>query len=128
IARLAEEAAAAEAEVERFRGEANILTGGQQATGLNEQQLAELNAELTKAKAARSGAEARAEQAREMQKAGSSETLGDVQKSPLIQNLVQSRVRVERQISELSATLLPGHPRMRQLTADLGGLKRQIDA
>jgi hypothetical protein len=41
---------------------------------------------------------------------------------------VQSRVRVERQISELSATLLPGHPRMRQLTADLKGLKGQIAA
>ena len=126
IARLAEEAAAAEAEVERFRGEANIFKGGQQATGLNDQQLAELNAELTKIKAARSEAEARAIQAREMQKAGTSETLADVQKSPLIQNLVQSRVRVERQISELSATLLPGHPRMRQLSADLAGLKRQI--
>lgn len=128
IARLAEEAAAAEAEVERFRGEANIFKGGQQATGLNEQQLAELNAELTKVQTGRSEAEARAMQAREMQKAGSAETLADVQKSPLIQNLVQSRVRVERQISELSATLLPGHPRMRQLSADLTGLKRQINA
>lgn len=128
IARLAEEAAAAEAEVERFRGQANIFKGGQQATGLNEQQLAELNAELTKVKAARSEAEARAKQAREMQSLGSAETLADVQKSPLIQNLVQSRVRVERQISELSATLLPGHPRMRQLSADLRGLKSQIAA
>jgi succinoglycan biosynthesis transport protein ExoP len=128
IARLAEEAAAAEAAVERFRGEANIFKGGQQATGLNEQQLAELNAELSRVKAARSEAEARAKQAREMQELGSAETLADVQKSPLIQNLVQSRVRVERQISELSATLLPGHPRMRQLTADLRGLKSQIAA
>lgn len=126
IARLAEEAASAEAEVERFRGEANIFKGGQQATGLNEQQLAELNAELTKVQTVRSEAEARARQAREMQKAGSAETLADIQKSPLIQNLVQSRVRVERQLSELSATLLPAHPRMRQLSADLSGLKRQI--
>jgi Mrp family chromosome partitioning ATPase len=36
-------------------------------------------------------------------------------------------VRAERQISELSATLLPGHPRMRQLKADLAGLKKQLD-
>ncbi|HML43092.1 MAG TPA: Wzz/FepE/Etk N-terminal domain-containing protein, partial [Hyphomicrobium zavarzinii] len=128
IAKLAEEAAVAEAAVEKFRGEANIFKGGQQATGLNEQQLAELNAELSKVKAARSEAEARAKQAREMQELGSAETLADVQKSPLIQNLVQSRVRVERQISELSATLLPGHPRMRQLQADLKGLKTQIAA
>jgi len=128
IAKLAEEAAAAEEGVEKFRGQANIFKGGQQATGLNEQQLAELNAELSKVKAARSEAEARAKQAREMKDLGSADTLPDVQKSPLIQNLVQSRVRVERQISELSATLLPGHPRMRQLSADLKGLKSQIDA
>jgi uncharacterized protein involved in exopolysaccharide biosynthesis len=128
IARLADEAAVAEAQVEKFRGEANIFKGGQQATGLNEQQLAELNAELSRVKAARSEAEARAKQAREMQDLGSAETLADVQKSPLIQNLVQSRVRVERQISELSATLLPGHPRMRQLNADLKGLKTQLAA
>jgi uncharacterized protein involved in exopolysaccharide biosynthesis len=128
IAKLADEAAAAEAEVEKFRGEANIFKGGQQATGLNEQQLAELNAELSRVKAARSEAEARAKQAREMQGLDSADTLADVQKSPLIQNLVQSRVRVERQISELSATLLPGHPRMRQLNADLKGLKSQISA
>lgn len=126
ISKLADEAAAAEAAVEKFRGEANIFKGGQQATGLNEQQLSELNAELSRVKAARSEAEARAKQAREMQDLGSAETLADVQKSPLIQNLVQSRVRVERQISELSATLLPGHPRMRQLSADLRGLKTQI--
>jgi hypothetical protein len=54
--------------------------------------------------------------------------LPDVQKSPLIQNLVQQRVRVERQVSELSVTLLPAHPRMRQLNADLAGLERQIEA
>jgi uncharacterized protein involved in exopolysaccharide biosynthesis len=128
ISKLSEEAAAAEAEVERFRGEANIFKGGQQATGLNEQQLAELNAELSRAKAARTDAEARAKQAREMLTAGGAEALPDVQKSPVIQALVQSRVRVERQISELSATLLPGHPRMRQLNADLAGLKKQISA
>ena len=126
IEQLAQEAALSESEVEKFRGEANIFKGGQQATGLNEQQLADLNTELSKVKAARSEAEARAKQAREMQDLGSAETLADVQKSPLIQNLVQSRVRVERQISELSATLLSGHPRMRQLKADLAGLKSQI--
>ena len=87
-----------------------------------------MTAELSKVKAARSDAEARTNSAREMLKAGSADALPDVQKSPLIQNLVQQRVRGERQISELSATLLPGHPRMRQLNADLAGLKRQIEA
>jgi uncharacterized protein involved in exopolysaccharide biosynthesis len=128
IAILSDEVAAAEAAVERFRGEANIFKGGQQSTGLNEQQLAELTAELSKVKAARSDAEVRTSSAREMLKSGGADALPDVQRSPLIQNLVQQRVRAERQVSELSATLLPGHPRMRQLNADLAGLKRQIEA
>jgi succinoglycan biosynthesis transport protein ExoP len=35
-------------------------------------------------------------------------------------------VRVERQIAEVSATLLPGHPRMKQLNADFAGRNGQI--
>lgn len=126
IEKLKGEVVEAEAAVEKFRGEANIFKGGQGATGLNEQQLAELTAELSRAQAAKSDADARTRTARELIKAGSGEALPEVQKSPLIQNIVQQRVRLERQISELSATLLPGHPRMRQLNADLAGLKKQI--
>lgn len=126
ITKLAPEVAAAETEADQYRGKINEFRGGTQNTGLNQQQLSELTAELSKAAAARGEAEARAKSAREMMKLGSADALPDVQKSPLIQNLVQQRVRIERQISELSATLLPGHPRMQQLNADLAGLKRQL--
>ena len=126
IDKLIPELAAIETEVNRYRGEINVFTGGSQNTGLNEQQLSELTGELTRAKSTRGEAEARARGAREMMKAGAADALPDVQKSPLIQNLVQQRVRIERQISELSATLLPGHPRMQQLNADLAGLKKQL--
>jgi polysaccharide biosynthesis transport protein len=127
ISKLTPEVAAAETEVDRYRGEIDGFRGGAQNTGLNEQQMSELTGELTRAKAARGEAEARAKSAREMMKLGSADALPDVQKSPLIQNLVQQRVRIERQISEQSATLLPGHPRMRQLNADLAGLKVQLN-
>ncbi|MFN3623231.1 MAG: GumC family protein [Hyphomicrobium sp.] len=126
IDKLVKEVAEAEAAVEHFRAQANIFKGGPNNTGLNQQQLADINTELTKAQAARSEADARAQSVREMVRAGNAEALPDVQRSPLIQNLVQQRVRVERQLSELSATLLPAHPRMRQLRADLDGLQRQI--
>ncbi len=126
ISKLMEEVAQADAEVERFRAEANIFKGGPQSTGLNEQQLGELTAELTKAQSARSEAEARARSARDLMQRGAGDVLPDVQRSPLIQNLIQQRVRVERQIAELSATLLPGHPRMQQLNAELKGLKQQL--
>ncbi len=126
IEKLKPEVAAVETEAERYRGQINSFKGGNQNTGLNEQQLSELTAELTRTRATRGEAEARAKSAREMMKAGSGDALPDVQKSPLIQNLVQQRVRLERQISELSASLLPGHPRMRQLQGDLAGLKGQL--
>ncbi|MEQ1576947.1 MAG: exopolysaccharide transport family protein [Hyphomicrobium sp.] len=126
IAQLKVEVSAADQDVERFKGEANIFKGGQQATGLNEQQLGELTAELIKAKAARSEADARLKSSREMVKVGSAEALPDVQKSPLIQNLIQQRVRLERQMSENAVANLPGHPVSRKLEADLAGLRRQI--
>jgi uncharacterized protein involved in exopolysaccharide biosynthesis/Mrp family chromosome partitioning ATPase len=126
IDRLKEEVAAGDAAVKKFRGEANIFKGGQQSTGLNEQQLAELTAELSRAQSTKSDIDARLRAARDMMKSGSGDAIPEVQKSPLIQNVVQQRVRLERQISELSATLLPGHPRMQQLNADLAGLKKQI--
>ena len=128
IKKLAEEVADAEAEVTRFRGQANIFDGGRDRTGLNEQELAELTAELTRVATARAEAEARAKTARAMMARGGGETLPDVQKSALVPRIVEQRVRVERQIAELSATLLPAHPRMKQLNAELAGLNRQIRA
>jgi polysaccharide biosynthesis transport protein len=126
IEKLMPEVAAVETEVDRYRREIDSYKGGSQNVGLNEQQMSELTAELVRAKGTRGEAEARAKSAKEMMKLGSADALPDVQKSPLIQNLVQQRVRIERQISELSASLLPGHPRMQQLNADLAGLKRQL--
>lgn len=127
IMKLAQEVADAEAAVTRFRGQSNIFDGGRDRTGLNEQQLAELTADLTRAASSRADAEARAREARSIAQRGGGETLADVQKSQLVPRLVEQRVRVERQISELSATLLPAHPRMKQLHADLDGLNLQID-
>jgi polysaccharide biosynthesis transport protein len=129
IEQLKGEVAAAEVAVEQFRGKTDSFnTGAQQKQTLNEQQLGELTNELSRAQAARSDSESRARSAQDLLRAGSGEALPDVQKSPLIQNLVQQRVRAERQIAEVSASLLPGHPRMQQLNADLGGLKKQITA
>lgn len=126
VQRLSKEASEAQVAVEDYKSKHDLYKGGQSKVGLPEQQLGELTAELTKAKAARSEIEARARAARELMRSGSADALPDAQKSPLIQALVQQRVRLEREISELSATLLPAHPRMRQLQSDLDGLKKQL--
>ncbi len=128
IEKLKSELVEADAAVEKFRAEADIFKGGGQQTGLNEQQLAELTAELSRVQSQKSDIESRLSAAREMSKSGSGDAIPEVQRSPLIQAVVQQRVRLERQISELSVSLLPGHPRMQQLNADLAGLKKQITA
>ncbi len=128
IEALTKEVAAADVGVEKFRGQADAFNTGVANQTQSQQQLGELTNELSKAQALKSENEARAKSGQEMLRGGSGEALPDVQKSPLIQNLVQQRVRAERQLAEVSATLLSGHPRMQQLNADLGGLKKQITA
>jgi succinoglycan biosynthesis transport protein ExoP len=126
VEQLRREVLQAEAAVESYRAQSGQFKAGPTSTPLNDQRMAGLQDELLKSEAARNEAEARWRTARELVRAGSAEVLPDVQKSQLVQALIQQRVRLERQIAESSATLLGGHPRMRQLNADLGGLKGQI--
>jgi polysaccharide biosynthesis transport protein len=126
IARLNTEIADADMQVNEFRGKANLFRGGPQNTALKDQQLGDLTAELSRIQTARSETNARASAAREMMARGTAEALPDVQKSALVPRMVEQRVRLERQISELSATLLPAHPRMKQMVADLAGLQKLI--
>lgn len=127
IEKLAREVNTAESEVERFRSAANLFRGGGQSGSLNEQQLTDLSGEVSKTKAARSDAEARARAARELLQRGSAEAIPDVQKSPVIQALIGQRVRAEREKAEAATNLLPGHPRMKQLVANVADLRRAID-
>jgi uncharacterized protein involved in exopolysaccharide biosynthesis len=128
IAQLQHEVVEADADVEAFRAKTDQYRGGLQSLPINDQKLATLNDELIRTESARGEAEARWQTARDMLVSGTGDIVPDVQKSPLIQNLIQSRVALERQIFEAQATLLPAHPRMRQLKADLEGLKQQVDA
>lgn len=127
IEQLNREVFEAEAVAKRFRAETDQLTGGARALTLEQQRLERLSADLVKAEAAQSQAESRLGAAREIPLRGGADTLPEVQNSRVIQDLIAQRVRVERQVNEARAVLLPGHPRMRQLTADLAGLRRSIE-
>ena len=116
---------ASESALERFRAESGLLSGQNNVT-LNAQQLSELNTQLTQATAARTEAEARAQIVRDMIASDRVESATDIVKSPNMQQLYQQTLRIERDIGELSATLLPGHPRMRQLSAELDISKRRL--
>lgn len=128
IAQLRHEVEEADAEVETYRARTDQFRGGAQSLSIKDQRLATLSDELIRAESARGDAEAHWRTARDMLASGAGDIVPEVQRSPLIQNLIQSRVALERQIFEAGATLLPAHPRMKQLKADLDGLKQQIDA
>lgn len=128
VEQLKREVLDAEADVDRYRATTDQFRAGAQNAPVNDQRMAALNDELIKAEAARNETESRWRTSRELLQSGSAEVLPDVQKSPLIQGLIAQRVRLERQVAEAGAALLPGHPRMQQLNADVGGLRRQITA
>jgi polysaccharide biosynthesis transport protein len=73
IEKLVPEVSAIQSEVDRYRHEIDSYKGGAQNTGLNEQQMSELTAELVRAKGTRGEAEARAKSAKEMMKLGSAD-------------------------------------------------------
>lgn len=125
IDRLKQEVAEAEAEVERFRGTSNIFRAGPQSS-LNEQQLGELTAAESKAKTELGETEARARAARELMTRGSAEVHPDVQRSPVVQKLVQDRARLEADIAKASATMKDGHPALKQLRSEIAATERQI--
>ena len=118
--------AEAEAAVEQFRASQGLYAGTNNVT-LNAQQLSELNSQLILAKAQRSEAEARARLIKKMLEEKSDiDATPEVLKSELIARLIDQRVRVQRQLAELSATLLPSHPRIKQLTSELADVRAQI--
>jgi len=116
----------AEAAAEQFKASQGLFAGTDNVT-LNAQQLSELNSQLILAKAQKSEAEARARLIKRMLADKSDiDATPEVLKSGLIARLIDQRVQVQRQLVELSATLLPSHPRIKQLTAELADVRTQI--
>ncbi len=124
---LKKDASDAEAALERFRADAGLLSSQNNVT-LNTQQLTELNTQLTQAQALTGDAEARARLIRQLMASGDLTSSPELGKSSLMSRLMEQKGELDRQIAELSATLLPKHPRMRQLGSELASLKKQMRA
>ena len=130
IPKLTAELRDAENELEKFKAVTGQLPSSTGTTGtatLNTQQMSEINTKLSDARSQRSDAEARAKTIRAMMTAaGQVDASPDVLKSPVIQQLQVQKSRLDRQMSELSATLLPAHPRIQQLKAEQSGFGKQM--
>lgn len=126
IADLSKRVKEAEAKVADFRAQSDLLIG-QNNSVLATQQLSEISTELSRVRAARAAAEAKAESVRGALQDGSSlEALPDVLSSGLIQRLREREVQLNADIADLSTTLLDNHPRIKAMRSQLADLEGQI--
>ncbi|WP_342151441.1 GumC family protein [Methylorubrum sp. SB2] len=124
-ARVAE----AEARVEAFRAQNGLIgTGSAASQPLSAQQLSELSSQLTQARTIKADLAARAKLLKDMIKDGRAFEIPDVANNELIRRTVESRMTLRAQLALESRTLLPAHPRIKELTAQVQDLETQIKA
>ena len=127
IKKLREKVLQAEAKIAEFRTNSDILVGTNNSL-LATQQLSELSTELSRLRTSRSAAQAKVESVRStLNVGGSIETIPEVLASSLIQRLRERQVQLRAQISELSITLLPSHPRLKALRSQARDFESQIN-
>src|SRR6202051_3639276 len=125
IESLRKKVADAESRVEDFRSKSSLFIGTNN-TSLSNQQMGELNTQLNNARALKSDAESKARLIREMLQSGKPIEASEVLNSELIRRLSEQRVTLRAQLAEQSSTLLDGHPRIKELKAQLADLDRQL--
>jgi len=127
IDKLRGKVADAEAKVEEFRSHTNLLVGTNNTT-LSNQQLGELNSQVVSARGQKADAETRAKIIRDMLRNGESIEASDIVNSELVRRLSEQRGILRAQLAEQSSQLLSGHPRIKELKAQIGDFDKQIRA
>ncbi len=117
----------AESRVETFRAKNNLLVGTNNTT-LSNQQLGELNSQLSAMRAQKADAETRARTVREFLRKGETAEASDVVNSESIRRLSEQRASLQVQLAEQFSTLLDGHPRIKELRAQIADVNGQIRA
>jgi len=124
---LREKVSEAEKKVADYRS-ANGLLQTSQNGNFATQQLGDISGQLAQVRGDKANAEARAQAVRNALASGrSTDTLADVAGSQAIQRLKATESNLESQISDLSTTLMDGHPRLRSLRAQLVDIRQQIN-
>ena len=126
---LRKRVAEAEAKVESFRAK-NGLVGSAGATGrpLNAQQLGELSSQLSSARILKADLAGKVKAIKDLIKDGRAYEIPDVANNEVIRRIVENRIAVRAQLALESRTLLPAHPRIKELNAQLEDLDAQIKA
>ncbi|MBV9261179.1 MAG: lipopolysaccharide biosynthesis protein [Pseudolabrys sp.] len=125
IAKMREKVADAEAKVEEYRVKSNLYVGSNN-TSLPNQQLTEINSQISAARGQKADLEARARQLRELIRSGKPIDSSDIANSESMRRLTDQRTALRSQLAEQSSTLLDQHPRIKELRAQIGELDTQI--
>ncbi|WP_132251619.1 GumC family protein [Methylobacterium segetis] len=127
IETLRSRVAEAEAKVEAFRARNGLVAaGGTAGQPLSGQQLSELSSQLSHARTLKADLDGRVKLIKEMIKEGRAFEIPDVANNDLIRRVVESRITLRAQLALESRTLLPAHPRIKELTAQVADLDAQI--
>ena len=117
----------ADAKAQAFRSQAGLLLGTNNST-ISSQQLTDMSTQLAQARSGEAEAQAKAKMIRDMVKDGRLAEVPDVANNDLIRKLSEQRAAIQAEVALQSRTLLPGHPRMQELTAQLHDLDAQLKA
>lgn len=124
VAQLRARVAEAEEQAEQFRVKSGLLVGSNNTT-INAQHLSDLNTQLSLSRSAQADAQAKARLLREMLRQNRIGDIPDVANNEVIRRLLEQRVTLRAQLALESRTLLPGHPRIKELQAQLQDLDAQ---
>ncbi len=125
IEKMRTKVADAEAKVEQYRVQANLFAGSNN-TSLPSQQLTEINSQIAAARGQKADLEARARQLRDLIRSGKSIDSSDNANSDTMRRLIEQRIALRTQLAEQSTTLLPQHPRIKELNAQIAEVDRAI--
>lgn len=126
VEKLRERVRSAEAKVEEYRSSTDLVVG-QNNSLLATQQLSEISSELSRLRAERSQAEARAAAIRKSLAQGSSlDSIPEVMNSQSVQRLQDREMTLRGQLTDLSTTLLPNHPRIKALSSQITDIDQQV--
>jgi polysaccharide biosynthesis transport protein len=122
---LRRKVANAEERVEAFRAKSKRFVGLNN-TPLSNQLLADLNSQLAAARSHKADAEAKAQFTSEALRLGKPIDSADFLNSELIKRLSEQRATLRAQLAQQSTTLLDGHPRIKELKAQILDIEREM--
>ncbi len=125
IANMRQRVQDAEAKIEEYRSKSNLYVGSNN-TSLPNQQLTEINSQISAARGQKADLEARARQLRELLRSGKPIDSSDIANSESMRRLSEQRAALAGQLAEQSSTLLDQHPRIKELRAQIGEIDRQM--